>query len=234
MVAARIFPDGPPPRPGREVSLLPEEVKDTFFAYVIGVVRSGAELDVDNATLLEILTEFKTHFDLPFEKIDRVVQRRGASRSDGSFSIIFTGDVRIPIPFSFLGYHPGAILASETITFSENRTILPTGVETRFADPLYTLRLSEGYVTVKVDDWLKFVLPTIVDDLYVSLFAIFRWRGDWICVLSGTGGKGAPVNEFFNFTHNRIIFPIPPELSQLAGAIANDSSVETAARVPGR
>lgn len=233
MVTARLFPDAPPPRPGREISLLPEEVKDTFFAYVIGLVRSGVELDMDNAALMDVLTEFKTHFDLPFDKIERVVQSRGTFGSDGSLSIIFTeDDVRIPIPFSFLGYHPGAILASRTVRFSETRTILPNAADLHFVDPLYLLPLSKGYVTIKVDDWLKFLFPMIVDDLYVSLFAIFRSHGDWICMLSGTGSKGAVIREFFNFTHNRIIFPIPADLARLADTIVGGPPVETVSRAP--
>ncbi len=231
MVTARLFPDGPPPRPGREVSLPADEVKDTFFAWVIGVVRTGVEVDMDNAALMDVLTEFKTHFDLPFDKIERVVQRRGISEAGGWLSIIFTEqDVRIPIPFSFLGYHPGAILASQTVTFSETRTVLPNAVDPRFTEPLFLLPLSEGYVTIKVDDWLKFLFPTLVDDLYVSFFAIFRSRGDWICLLSGMGGKGKPVREFFSFTHNRIIFPIPAELAELAETISQGSAEETASR----
>ncbi len=231
MVTARLFPDGPPPRPGREVSLPQDEVKDTFFAYVIGVVRSGAEVDMDNAALMDVLTEFKTHFDLPFDKIERVVQARGASEAGGSLSIMFNEpDVRIPIPFSFLGYHPGAILASQTVTFTETRTVLPNAVDPRFTDPLYLLPLTDGYITIKVDEWLKFLFPTLVDDLYVSLIAIFRSHGDWICLLSGMGGKGKPVREFFSFTHNHIIFPIPAELAKLAEAISQSPVEETVSR----
>jgi|WetSurMetagenome_2_1015567.scaffolds.fasta_scaffold370303_1 hypothetical protein len=229
MVAARLFPEGPPPRPGREVSLLPEEVKDTFFAYVIGVIRSGVELDMDNAALMDVLTEFKGALDLPFEKVHRVIQQRGDSARDGSLSIEFTGNVTIPIPFSFLGYHPGSILASRAISFAEGRTVVPGAVEIRFTDPLYLMHLTDGYVTIKVDDWLKFLFPTVVDDLYVEYAAIFRTKGDWIGVLSGTGSRGTRVREIFNLTHNRIVFPVPKELEKLIVQIETDHTAGAAA-----
>jgi hypothetical protein len=232
MVAARLFPDGPPPRPGREVSFLPEEIKDTFFAYVLGVVRSGVALEIDNADMREILTEFKASLELPFDKVDRVVQSRGVALSDGFLSIAFSEDIRIPIPFSFLGYHPGAILASQTIGFSVDRTVVPNALDSRFADPLFLLRLSEGYLTIKVDDWLKFLFPTIVDDLHVDFIAAFRFHGDWFCLLSGWGSRGTPIQEIFNMTRNRIIYPHPADLRRLTDAIVDGRPLQTAAGMP--
>jgi hypothetical protein len=228
MVAARLFPDVPPQRPGREVSFLPEEIKDTFFAYVLGVVRSGVELEMDNADMREVLVEFKTALDLPFDKVERVVQHRGVTVGEGELSIVFRADVRIPIPFSFLGYHPGAILASRTVAFSEDRTVVPFSPEPRFADPMYILRVSDGYITMKVDDWLKFLFPGIVDDLYVDFISAFRFRGDWYCLLSGWGSKGTPVQEVFNLTRNRIIYPSPPELRRLTDAIVAGRGLQAA------
>lgn len=206
--------------PGRDIALSPTEVKDSFFAYVIGVIRSGVEVDISNAGMREILTEFKTSLDLPFDLVSSVRQHQEQAGGERTLSILFHESVKIPIPFSFLGYHPGSILASAQIRFADSPSAGAKPSVPPPTDPVFALRLTEGRVTVDVDDWLEWLLPGIVEDLSVNMIAIFKYQGDWFCLLSGTGvRRGDAIHEFFNFTHNRIVFPIPGDLIELGNTI---------------
>ncbi|HTP58077.1 MAG TPA: hypothetical protein VMM82_04110, partial [Spirochaetia bacterium] len=57
-----------PQRPGRQVSVA--NVKDTFFSYVLGIVFSGIDVDIDNAQMRQILTEFQSKLKFPFDLVN--------------------------------------------------------------------------------------------------------------------------------------------------------------------
>jgi hypothetical protein len=209
--------------PGREISLPPDQVKDSFFAYAIGILVSGLEVEMSNQDLRDILTEFKTYVNLPFDLIQTVRQGRDPITGEMEFSIFFNASVKIPIPFAFLGYHPGSILATQELRFIESRPDLSISPDPSPASPIYVLRLTTGLAMVDVDDWLIFLLPRIVDDLYVDLFAIFRYKGTWYCLLSGMGKRGEQIREYFDFTRNRIVFPIPKDLEEIGAGISPDT-----------
>jgi hypothetical protein len=215
--------DAPLTRPGREIALSPDEVKDTFFAYVIGVIISGVEVDLTNSDLRDILTEFKTSLDLPFDLITAVRQTYDPESGQRSLSIDFNSSVDIPIPFSFLGYHPGVILASQSLHLSEMNPA--SSDPTQPSSAVFVLRLIEGGITVDVDDWIEFLLP-IVDDLFVRMLVIFKYEDTWYCMLEGIGKRGEEIMEFFNFTRNLIVFPVPSSFTALGKRfIGSDSSI---------
>jgi hypothetical protein len=199
-------------RPGRWISLSPREVKDSFFAYVIGIIREGVEVNIDAAGMREVLTEFRTSLDLPFDLIDRVWQRRETDAAEGALGLEFFGDATIPIPFSFLGYHPGWIRASQSVRFREMRFTYDEGRAAGERAPVYRLALEEGLLIVDMDQWLDDLFGDSIDDLPVRNLVFFTWRGEWVGLLHGLGYKGQPLRAFFNFRRNRIIFPIPAEL----------------------
>jgi hypothetical protein len=213
-----------PVRPGREIALPQDQVKDSFFAYVIGVIMSGVDVDLTNQDLREILTEFKTSLDLPFDLVDAVKQSHDTGSGKRTLSIDFNSPVKIPIPFAFLGYHPGAILSSQAVRLTEMNPAPSAARGESPATSVYVLRMEEGEIVVDVDDWIIFLLPTILDDLFVKMFAIFHYGGDWCCMLAGTGRRGGQIMEFFNFTHNYIIFPVPLALSNLGARLVNSDS----------
>jgi hypothetical protein len=197
-------PASPPPqRPGREVSFSPVEVKDTFFAYVLGIIRAGVEVDIDNAAMREILTEFKSSLSLPFDLISRVSQHTEENGGARRIGIDFSRIVTIPIPFSLLFYHPGSIVASQSVFFAE--TVAP--------GPAYELALAEGSILVDVDDWLEVLFATYIEDTWIRHLVFFQWHGDWIGLLEGSGRRTSrQIRAYFDFTKNTIIFPTPAAL----------------------
>jgi hypothetical protein len=205
--------DAPPP-PGREYILPPSEVRDTFFAWLVGVVDAGRDVSIDNAGLRSVLTEFRPTIALPFDRISEV--RHAAPRRDarGSLDIEFDGDIDVPVPFSLLWYHPGSLRSTREVRFEERRfASLPT--TNGPAEPVYSFRLVEGSMTIDVDAWLDALLGRIVDDLTIRLVAIAHWRGSWRCILGGTGREDRRIIAAFDLARNTIAFPVPGELTRL-------------------
>ncbi len=226
LCAQPLFPQPSPRRPGREIALPPEQVKDTFFAYVIGVIASGMDLEMTNADLRDILTEFKTNLNLPFDLIRGVVQHTDEQSGETSMSIAFNDAAKIPIPFAFLGFiRPGAILATSQLHFTQTRPVSSKESEQYTARPVYVMHLTEGEIVVDINDFLIALLPSRLDDLTIRFIAIFRYQEDWYCQLGGTGRRAKKdLNEFFNLTKNKIIYPVPKELSRLGKRIAKADS----------
>ena len=212
-------------RPGREIALPPEEVKDSFFAYVIGVIGSRMEVELSGADLREILTEFTTGLDLPFDLVAGVSRSRRPEAAYPDLGIAFSSSVKIPIPFAFLGYHPGSIIASEEILFTETRPVRfdsPDPQAPVTADILYVMRLARGSVLVDVDDWLEWLLPSLIQDTIVEIICVFHDETAWYCMLAGTGrNTGDPIVQFFDFTRNRFLVPVPADYRAFGERIVN-------------
>ena len=222
MAANPLYPQVATERPGKEYALPPEQVKDTFFAYVIGIIGAGIEVELTNSDLREILIEFKSSLELPFDLIEAVNQRREPGAAFPDLGISFNAPVKIPIPFGFLGYHPGSINASQAVSFSATRPVFLGSSDDAVADTLYVMRLSRGEVLVDVDDWLEWLLPSLIQDTIVETICIFHRDSQWYCLLSGTGrNTGDPIRQFFDFTKNRIVYPISQQFKEFGERMAN-------------
>ena len=200
--------------PGRELILPPSQVRDTFFAWLVGVVDAGRDAAIDNAGLRDLLTEFRSTIALPFDRIVEVRHRAAAPGGRGTLSIDFDGEIDIPVPFSVLWYHPGTLRSTRTLRFDERHyPVVPTGRDA--AVHVYAFRIVEGAMTIDIDAWLDALLGRIVDDFSVHLVAIARWRGSWRCLLGGTGREDRRIIAAFDLARNTISFPVPSELTRL-------------------
>lgn len=202
----------PQPAPGRETSLPPSEVKDAFFAYVLGLIVRDGEAEVEGGFLRDMLFEYKDAVSLPLERIDRIALKRDPAGGGNRMEISFQGEVNIPIPFSLLGYHPGSIHASRLVAFREPR---PDRKAPPSASPAFEFRLTEGEAYVDVDEWLDVLLGDFLDDIELRRVVVFRHQGEWIGLLAGLGRKKQTIAGYFSFTRNRLVFPVPDGLSAL-------------------
>jgi len=219
---AQSGPADAPSRPGRQVSLSP--VKDTFFAYVLGIVLTGVEVDIDNAQMRDVLREFQSRLKFPFDLVNRVVQHNEEDTGARTISLIFNGDVIIPIPFSFLGYHPGTLRSTERLNFRVIRSSYTDPADPRVYTPVYDLTLADGSVLIDIDDWLVYLLWKVLDKLEVRHIVFFSYQGDWIGLVEGKGKLfNRNMREYFDFTNNRIIYPIPDKLDAMGLGFINAS-----------
>ncbi len=235
-LAAQSLDSSAPLRPGRSISLPPNQVKDTFFAYALGIVLTGTEVDIDNSQMRDILTEFQTKLKFPFDLVSRVIPHSDPDTGVRTLSLIFSGAVSIPIPYSFLGYHPGRLRSTERLNFLVTRTSFIDPRDPSVYTPVYDLALADGSILVDIDDWLVFLLSNVIDKLSVRHIVFFSYRGEWIGLVEGEGlVYNRTMREYFSFTANRIIYPIPDALDAMGQGFlsASDSSVEQKERRSG-
>jgi hypothetical protein len=209
-------------RPGREVSFPKNEVRDSFFAYMLGVIATGTDFDVDNNQMREILTEFKSKIALPFDLIVRVKQSTDPLDGEKTIELDFRRKVKIPIPFSLSSYQPGgSIVCSQTLLFTVIPSTSKDPVSPEAVSPVFDLALSDDFLLVTADGWLKTVLAARhLEDTWIHHIVFFKWQGSWIGLFEGTvRGMGKEHRSYFNFTRNAIVFPVPSDLDTAGRAV---------------
>jgi hypothetical protein len=215
--------------PGREVSLPSSEVKDTFFAYALGIIGSGAELEIDNEQMRSMFVEFKTALGVPFDMISRFSQHADPQTGERRITLEFARGVVIPVPFAILWYHPGSIITSQRVGFDVHRsTWTDPGAGADAAPPpvpVYDLALEDGGILVDIDDWLEVLFSAHLEDTFIQHIVFLKWDGDWIGMLEGTGRRTGRVKRaYFDFTKNAILFPPPDSLEQAGRSFVPDPS----------
>ena len=135
----------------------------------------------------------------------------------------------IPIPFSFLGYHPGTLRSTERLNFRVTRTSYTDPLIPRVYTPVYDLTLADGSVLIDIDDWLVYLLWKVLDKLEVRHIVFFSYQGAWIGLVEGKGKVfRRDMREYFDFTNNKIIYPIPDKLDAMGqGFIKASPSLAT-------
>jgi hypothetical protein len=194
------------------VSLPSSEVKDTFFAYILGIITTGAEVDMDNEQMREILVEFKSTLNVPFDLISRVAQNMNPETGMRRIELDFQRDVVIPVPFALLFYHPGSIRATRVLSFDVRRST--------WADAeVFDLVLDDGSILVDLDEWLVALFSSHLEDTWIRNIVFFTWHGDWVGMLEGRGrSTGRVIRAYFDFTKNTILFPAPDSLKSIGRA----------------
>jgi hypothetical protein len=221
-------PASPPPRPGREVSLPRSEVKDTFFAFLLGLISSGTEIDVDNQEMREILVEFTSVLNVPADLITRFAQRVSPETGEQRLELDFVRDVVVPVPFALLFYHPGSVRMTRAIVFDVTRSTMSAadaGAAGTPGSPVYFLTLTEGSIFADIDAWLEALFSAQLEDSWIVDVVFFRWRGEWIGMLEGTGKTTGRIRRaYFDYTKNEIVFPAPDSLKSIGRKLSRDSS----------
>jgi hypothetical protein len=214
--------------PGREVSLPPSQAKDTFFAYALGIIGSGAELEIDTEQMRTMFVEFTTALGVPFDLISRFSQHADPETDERRITLEFARDVVIPVPFSLLWYHPGSIIAARRVGFDVRRSSRPDPGEGADAappvEPVYDLAIADGSILVDIDDWLEVLFSASLEDAWIRNIVFFKWHRHWIGLLAGTGRSTQRVlRAYFDFTRNEILFPAPQSLDSAGRELVPDA-----------
>jgi hypothetical protein len=216
------------PRPGREVSLPASEVKDTFFAFLLGLIARGADIDVDNAQMREILVEFTSVLNVPADLISRFAQSVNTETGRQRLELDFLRDVEVPVPFALLFYHPGSVRMTRAIAFDVERSTLSAdnaGAAGAPGSPVYVLTLAEGSIFADIDAWLEALFREQLEDSWITDVVFFRWHGDWIGMLEGRGKTTGKLRRaYFDYTKNEIVFPAPASLKYIGKRLSRDFS----------
>ena len=212
--------------PGGGIWLPEKEVQDRFFAYMIGLVQVDTCGVIDEADLASALGDFKGNTSIPFERI-RYIRRDCGVEADGSrgISITFHEDLKTPVPYSILGYHPGSVQASSTVMFREwyipRRTLRWSRREPVDLSEIHVFGICEGWTVIDIDGWLDALLGSTLDDTRIITLVLFKYDGDWHGLAAGYGASNEGRSGVFNFSENKILFPTPPEFRMLGPYFRN-------------
>jgi hypothetical protein len=211
--------------PGGEVSLKETEVKDRFFSYLIGLAEVDTCGMLDATDLSRVLSEFRGQTAIPFETIKNISRECAGPNEPKQVAIRFTDELRTPVPYSILGYHPGSVRASPTVKFYEwdipRKTLRWNRDESLHLSEIHVFGIYEGWAVVDVDAWLDAVLGDLLDDARIVVLALFKYQGDWHGLAAGYGPSGEGRSGIFNFSQNQILFPTPGNLRILGPYFRN-------------
>jgi hypothetical protein len=211
--------------PGREVWLPEAEVKDRFFSYLIGLVQVDTCGVLDSDDLMEVLGDFKGETSIPFEIIKDISRDCRGGGGPKEVSIRFNEELKTPVPYSILGYHPGSVRASSTVSFYEweipYKTLRWSRMDPIDLSRIYVFGIYEGWAVVDIDRWLDTLLGGLLDDTRIVTLALFKYDGDWHGLAAGYGPSGEGRSGIFNFSENRILFPTPRHLRVLGPYFRN-------------
>ena len=210
--------------PGREICLPSDEIKDPFLSFVVGVVRTDTEFELDSLYLTELFGEYAGASAIPFEEIEKVSRRRSGISGRDQLSIDFKAPISYPIPFSILGYHPGSMLTSQELVLrAVDALAFPSAFTEAFGQSgAYVYEISQGFVFFDLDRWLDILLGKLLDDILLRAVIILTYRGDWHGLLSGYSNSGRMVSGAFNLRRNRIVFPVPATLREAGTAVLRE------------
>ena len=211
--------------PGREVWLPDEEVKDKFYSYLIGLAQVDTCGVLDAADLARVLADYEGKTSIPFEVIKDISRSCSDGTSPKEVSIRFNGELKTPVPYSILGYHPGAVRTSSTVRFYEwdipYKTLRWSHNEPIDLSHIHVFGIYEGWAVVDIDSWLDALLGGLLDDTRIVVLALFQYEGEWHGLAAGYGPSGEGRSGVFNFSKNEILFPTPAHLRILGPYFRN-------------
>jgi hypothetical protein len=229
----------------------PSGVRDPILELLFAIAEDDSLGTWDAVALARCVATSGRSTRLPVGDIVRITrrtatvaeaeERRGVSVTR-VWELELSHALRLPLPYAFLGYHPGTLSASRTVVLSEWRLVdqtLHVVVDGRLATfgvtNIRVLRLDTGWFTLDVDAWLDALLGGLLDDYWTSGFVLARHEGRPLEVTLLVNHDGGDDYGEFDLGHDRIVAhpePVARGLSRLARPWVAPSSGST--RVPWR
>ncbi len=212
--------------------VIPEElpfetrVKDPVFSALVGLVSSNSYGTLSREQLARNLERRNLKSKLPYQEVQSVTRARGTDDRSATVTVSFDGDLKLPVPYSLLGYHPGSFLASQDCVFREwiigDLTLdHPEKVKGEWTHrPIHLKRvhlygLDRGKISIDFDGWLDTMLGGTLDDTDVVGLILFEYEGVWTGMATGYSKKGSGRSGAFNFEEDEIMFPGPDEMKTI-------------------
>jgi len=140
-----------------------------------------------------------------------VETRRGA-RVTRILSVSFDGPLRLPMPYSILGYHPGSLYLSPELRFSEwelgspNVHVAVGEQVTRYRSAgLKAFRLDEGWIVLDAAALVDRLLGGKLDDTWTDGFALGRVAGRLQGVALGQNRQGKRLCGEIDFRRDKVL-----------------------------
>lgn len=206
-----------------EHPVLPKDVKDGVFGYLVSLLDSGTYGHVSGAQITEVMKRSGRTSKIPYETIGEIRRAPAGPTGEGWVRVTFTEPLDVAVPYSILGYHPGSLNSSPRVTVHEwraSRSVIsdPAGEMTSGVEvtDLTLWAIVEGRVVIDIDKLVDKLLGGSLDDTYVVGLAFFRYHGKAYAIALGYNGEGQPRSGALEMAEDEILFPTPRELKATA------------------
>lgn len=171
----------------------PSGVRDPLLELLFTIAENDSLGTWDGAALARYAAASGRRSRLPVGDVVRIARRpataveakqRGGARVTRVWELELTHALRLPLPWAFLGYHPGTVAAARTFVLTEWRLgdqTLQVDVDGRPATfdltDVCVLRLDTGWFLLDVDAWIDALLGGLLDDYWVCGYVFGRHEG---------------------------------------------------------
>jgi hypothetical protein len=189
-----------------------DTVKDPVFSILLGI------LDHERQGLLRgdrLDTEVRRRGGSQRFLYNKIawVSRRSIAAGTSEVRVQFRGAVKLPFPYSILGYHPGSVRSTETCRLREwDLGEVVMGVRQKRFTAVHLFALEQGEVLVDVDGWLDALAGATLDDAKLSGLALMRYGAQRYGVAYGYNDEGKVRSGVLDFGRDKVLMPPPPEL----------------------
>ena len=217
-----------PAAPGELPDPLPldPQVKDPVFSVLVGLIHSNLYGSLSGERLERAVSGQRGQSRLPYRRLRELRRVADPGGQSAQVSLVLDGDLKLPIPYTILWYHPGSFATSETCVFREwilgpMSVSVPAARKGQPAAPVdlqdvHLFALDQGRIAVDIDAWLDRLMGSALDDTVVTGILLFRRNGRWLAVAVGYNNDGKGRSGTFDFTEDRIVFPVPAEMKAVA------------------
>jgi hypothetical protein len=212
--------DPPPAQPDSSLAGSPE-VRDPLFQFFLELIEEDRLGRWTQAEVQAYIQDTGRPSRLPADKVAWVErrtasgperQKRRGERVDRVWTLALTEPLKIPMPYSILGYHPGSLVVSERLVMSEwslgepNLHVAKDGVVQIFPTTLTTaLRFDRGWVVLDADALIDKLLGNKLDDFWTEGFAFCRVQGQLFGLAAGRGRNRQALFGEFDLRRDKVI-----------------------------
>jgi len=196
-------------------------IRDPFFEWIIGVIEDDKFGTWNQTYIQSMIYHAGRESKLPLEHFISIVrreatedemERRRGARITRIWDITLTDNLKLSMPYSILGYHPGSLFLARNVRLSEwrlgNRDVHVVHDETTVPTPvsgLAVFRLDTGWVVLDVDGWLDRLLGKKLDDSWMVGFAVGRVDDEVKGLGMAESRKGRRLYGEIDFREDKIL-----------------------------
>ena len=193
-------------------------VRDPIYAILLGLLDTESYGLLSRDHIEREMRRGGSKTRLPYQKVTRVSRQPVEPGRVSEITLEFVGQVKVPVPYSILGYHPGDVRTSPRCRLREWKLgALTLGAHGERFDDVRLLALEEGELQVDIDRLVDLLAGSALDDTRLSGLAVLRHGGRRLGLAFGYNDEGRPRYGVFDFAADKILIPIPASLKGVPG-----------------
>lgn len=188
-------------------------VEDPVLGYLIALLEADVLDTLSGVDILRNSEQQNRKSIIPIQSLTIMGRNVGADSTRRHVFGRFSRKIRIPSPYSLLGYHPGDLVLSQEIRLTEkyfgNFTIWERKKRKRIdIDDCTVWFITGGSVRVDVDGWIDFMFGGKLDDSDVNSLALFTYDGKRFASAMGYNESGKGRTGVLDLSTNEFVFPL--------------------------